>query len=186
MAGPVSTPREQLRMALERLYSSFNYADSAADPIQIVRRFTAADDCEIVAFCAAGLAFGRVASVLQSVERLVAVMGPRPAAYVRQYDPRLEGGRLKPLVHRWIRGVDLSALLWLLRQMLDRSGSIEGFFLEGHDPTADDIGASIDSFSSRALALDLRSAYGRVPARPGVAYFFPRPSHGSGCKRLNL
>jgi uncharacterized protein (TIGR02757 family) len=186
MAGSVSRQHDQLRTALERLYSSFNYADSAADPIQIVRRFEAPDDCEIVAFCAAGLAFGRVASVLQSVERLVAVMGSRPAAYVRQYDPRREGARLKPIVHRWIRGVDLSALLWLLRQMLDRSGSIEGFFLEGHDPAADDIGASIDSFSSRALALDLRSAYGRVPARPGVAYFFPRPSHGSGCKRLNL
>ena len=38
----------------------------------------------------------------------------------------------------------------------------------------------------RALALDLKAAYGRVPARPGVCYFFPRPSAGSGCKRLNL
>ena len=36
------------------------------------------------------------------------------------------------------------------------------------------------------MALDLRAAYGRVPARPGVGYFFPRPSAGSGCKRLNL
>ena len=38
----------------------------------------------------------------------------------------------------------------------------------------------------RALALDLRRAYGRVPARAGVCYFFPRPSNGSACKRLNL
>jgi uncharacterized protein (TIGR02757 family) len=36
------------------------------------------------------------------------------------------------------------------------------------------------------MALDLRAAYGTVPARPGVCYFFPRPSAGSGCKRLNL
>jgi uncharacterized protein (TIGR02757 family) len=186
MAGLQEGRHDALRNALDRLYSSFNYADSAADPIQIVRRFEAPDDREVVAFCAAGLAFGRVASVMQSVERLVAVMGPRPAAYVRQYEPRRDGARLRPIVHRWIRGVDLSALLWLLRQMIDRSGSIEGFFLEGHDDAADDIGSAIDSFSSRALALDLRSAYGRVPARPGVAYFFPRPSHGSGCKRLNL
>jgi uncharacterized protein (TIGR02757 family) len=28
--------------------------------------------------------------------------------------------------------------------------------------------------------------YGRVPRRPGVCYFFPRPSSGSACKRLNL
>src|SRR5207245_1019346 len=31
-----------------------------------------------------------------------------------------------------------------------------------------------------------KAAYGRVPRRPGVCYFFPRPSVGSGCKRLNL
>jgi uncharacterized protein (TIGR02757 family) len=36
------------------------------------------------------------------------------------------------------------------------------------------------------MALDLKAAYGRVPKRPGVCYFFPRPSGGSGCKRLNL
>src|SRR5262249_50781860 len=53
----------------------------------------------------------------------------------------------------------------------------------------EDIGAALDSFSSRALSLDLRRAYGknfRASARPGVCFFFPRPSAGSGCKRLNL
>jgi len=32
----------------------------------------------------------------------------------------------------------------------------------------------------------MKAAYGRVPRRPGVCYFFPRPSAGSACKRLNL
>jgi uncharacterized protein (TIGR02757 family) len=37
------------------------------------------------------------------------------------------------------------------------------------------------------MALDLREVYGRrVPKRMGVCYFFPRPSAGSACKRLNL
>ena len=66
--------------ALDRLYTSFNYADSATDPIQIVRRFDRADDREVVAFCAAALAFGRVTSVLQSIERVLAVMGRQPGA----------------------------------------------------------------------------------------------------------
>src|SRR4029077_6615736 len=39
---------------------------------------------------------------------------------------------------------------------------------------------------TRALALDLRAAYPRMPRRPAVHYFFPRPSAGSACKRLNL
>jgi uncharacterized protein (TIGR02757 family) len=175
-----------LKPALDRMYESFNYPDSATDPIQIVRRYTRRDDREVVAFCAASLAFGRVSSVLQSIERVLAIMGDTPADYVRRFEPRRDGARFADIVHRWTRGPDLVALLWLVRQMYDRAGSLEGFFLEGDDKGADDIGAALDSFSTRALALDLKTAYGRVPARPGACYFFPRPSAGSACKRLNL
>ena len=175
-----------LKPALDALYDGFNVADSATDPIQIVRRYGRDDDREIVGFIAAALAFGRVTSVLQSIERVLAVIGPAPAAYVRRFDPRRDGPSFAGIVHRWTREADIVALLWLLHQMLDRSGSVEGFFLDGDEGTSDDVADALDSFSTRAMALDLRAAYGRVPARPGVCYFFPRPSAGSGCKRLNL
>ena len=177
--------RTLLKPTLDGLYDSFNMPDSATDPIQVVRRFSRNDDREVVAFCAAGLAFGRVSSVLQSIERLVVLMGASPAAFVRRFEPGRDGAALRSFVHRWIRGADIIALLWVLHQMLERSGSLESFFLEG-DPEGEDVREALDSFSSRAMALDLRAAYGRVPARPGVGYFFPRPSAGSGCKRLNL
>src|SRR5205807_6284781 len=102
-----------LKLALDRLYEDFNYPDSAADPIQIVRRFGAADDREVVGLCAASLAFGRVGSVLQSIERLLAVMGDRPAAYVRRFNPRTDSSAFATLVHRWTRGPDLVALVWV-------------------------------------------------------------------------
>jgi len=175
-----------LKPALDELYHGFNVADSATDPIQIVRRYQRDDDREIVGFIAAALAFGRVASVLQSIERVLAVVGSEPAAYVRRFDARRDGPAFAGIVHRWTREADIVALLWLLRQMVDRSGSVEGFFLEGDDGASEDIAPALDSFSTRAMALDLRAAYGRVPRRPGVCYFFPRPSAGSGCKRLNL
>jgi len=177
---------ESLKPALDRLYEDFNYPDSAADPIQIVRRYERGDDREVVGLVAASLAFGRVSSVLQSIGRMTAVMGSRPAAYVRQFDCRRDGPSFAHIVHRWTGGNDLVALLWMARQMIDRSGSIEGFFLDGYDAAAEDIEPAIESFSTRALALDLKSAYGRVPRRPGVCYFFPRPSTGSACKRMNL
>jgi uncharacterized protein (TIGR02757 family) len=172
---------------LESLYQAYNREDSASDPVQIVRRFNKPADQEVVGFCASALAFGRVASVLNTVETLARVLGPEPATYVRRFDPRAPHPELRAMVHRWIRGVDIVALLWILRQMMDRSGSIEGFFREGYDPGAVDIGDALDSFSRRAMALDLKAVYGRrVPARTGVCYFFPRPSAGSGCKRVNL
>lgn len=179
-------PAGGLKSELDRLYAEFNYPDSATDPIQIVRRFNSPEDRETVGFIAAALAFGRVTSVLQSIERVLAIAGPHPAAYIRRFDPAAARPVFADVVHRWTRGPDIVALLWVMRQMIERSGSIEGFFVDGYDASADDIETALDSFSQRALALDLRAAYGRVPRRPGVCYFFPRPSAGSGCKRLNL
>lgn len=172
---------------LDDLYRSFDHVTSATDPVHIVRRFKSPEDREIVGFCAAALAFGRVASVLQSIESLLAVMGPRPAQFVRSFDPVRERPRLEPLVHRWIGGRDLMALLIVLQRMVTEAGSIEAFFLEGDDATSPHVGPALDSFSTRALATDMSAAYGRrVPRQRGVAYFFPRPSAGSACKRLNL
>ena len=175
-----------LKATLDRLYADFNYADSATDPIQIVRRFSRDDDREVVGFVAASLAFGRVTSVLQSIERVLAVVGAQPADYVRRFDPRRDAAAFRGIVHRWTREADIVALLWLMRQMIDRAGSLEGFFLSGYDAGAGDVGEALDDFSARALALNLKAVYGRVGQRPGVCYFFPRPSAGSGCKRLNL
>jgi uncharacterized protein (TIGR02757 family) len=172
---------------LDELYRSFDHVTSATDPVHIVRRYQSPADREVVGFCAAALAFGRVASVLHSVESLLAVMGPEPAQFVRRFDPNRERSRLAPLVHRWISGRDLIALLIVLRRMLTEAGSIEAFFLLDDDTALPDVGPALDSFSARALATDLRDAYGRrVPRQRGVSYFFPRPSTGSACKRLNL
>src|SRR6185295_11551766 len=132
-------PADRLEPALDELYHSFNIADSATDPIQIVRRYGRDDDREIVGFIAAALAFGRVASVLQSIERVLAVMGTQPAAYIRQFDAKRDSPAFSGIVHRWTREADIVAMLWLLRQMVDQAGSVEGFFLEGYDADADDI-----------------------------------------------
>jgi uncharacterized protein (TIGR02757 family) len=175
-----------LKATLDQLYADFNYADSATDPIQIVRRFSRDDDREVVAFVAASLAFGRVTSVLQSIERVLAVVGAQPADYVRRFDPRRDAAAFTGIGHRWTRAADIVALLWLMHQMIDRAGSLEAFFLSGYDAGGDDVEGALDEFSTRAMALNLKEVYGRVGKRPGVCYFFPRPSAGSGCKRLNL
>ena len=175
-----------LRQRLESLYFDYNRVDSASDPVHKVRPFSDPADREIAGFCAGALAFGRVASVLNSIDTLFAIVGPRPARFVRAFEPENAPRAMRTMVHRWIRGDDLVALIWMLRQMLEQSGSIEQFFLDGFTHDDEDVGSALDSFSTRALALDVRRAYGRKPRRPGVCYFFPRPSAGSACKRLNL
>jgi len=175
-----------LRQKLDALYDGFNAAHAAADPVWFAHRFTRPDDREVVAFIAAAVAFGRVQSVLNSIEGILAVMGPSPAAFVRDFEPARDRTRFDHLVHRWTNGRDFAAMAWLLRQMLESSGSIEGFFADGMPEDAVDISAGLQSFSTRALAMDLKPIYGRAKPKPGVAYFFSRPSSGGACKRLNL
>jgi uncharacterized protein (TIGR02757 family) len=175
-----------VKAELDHLYDAFNYADSALDPIQIVRRYSRIDDREIVAFVASGLAFGRVASVMASVEAVCSVLGQAPAAFVRGFDPDRDGAPLRPLVHRWTRGRDLVGVIWILHEMIRIHGSLEAAFAGSVDPGAPDVSAALESFSAEARRVDLRPAYGRVPKTPGAHYFFSRPSTGSACKRLNL
>lgn len=183
----------QLKTSLDRLYDAFNAPDSAFDPIQVVRRYPRLEDREIVGFIASAVAFGRVASVVSSTTAICEVLGDRPAALLRRFNPAVHGRRLRPLVHRWTRGDDFVALLWILRAFLEEHGSLERAFAAGLADDDEDVGPAIESFCTRARDVDLSAAYGRPAGRPGlqsrlpaVYYFFPRPSTGSACKRMNL
>ncbi len=175
-----------LRTALDTLYAGFNVEHSATDPIWIVRRYEQPADREVAGFISAALAFGRVQSVINSIEGMLAVMGPSPAAFVRAFDPARDRRAFDHLVHRWTSGADMAALVWVLHQMIAKRGSIEGYFVEGLAPDAVDVSDALQSFSTRALALDQKAVYLRTRPKPGVAYFFSRPSSGGACKRLNL
>ncbi len=175
-----------MKTALDRLYDTFNHAESALDPVQIVRRYSRVDDREIVAFVAAGLAFGRVGSVIASVEAVCAVLGERPAAFVRDFDPARDRPKFAHIVHRWTRGDDIAGLVYVLQRLIQAHGSLEQAFASGLDEAHPDVEAAIESFSARARAVDLRPIYGRRKRSPGAHYFFTRPSTGSACKRLNL
>jgi uncharacterized protein (TIGR02757 family) len=177
---------EALRPLLDRLYRQYCGAAAPDDPIDCVRAYPAPHDREIAGFIAAGLAFGRVASILASVRAVLEPMGASPAAFVRDFEPRRDAARVLPFAHRWVRGRDVAALLVILRRMLDAAGSLEQFFLDGDDSSSPDIRPGLESFCARARAIDLRSLYGGQVSRPGVHAFFPLPSAASACKRLNL
>src|SRR5512139_306814 len=109
--------------ALERLYREYGRCGAVADPIDCVGTYPDPADREIAGFIAAGLAFGRVAGIMASVRAVLAAMGESPAAFVRRFDPARDAAPLLPLVHRWVRGRDVAALLAILRHMLDEAGS---------------------------------------------------------------
>lgn len=181
-----TAPRSALRLkpVLDDLVRAFECATQVADPVRVLSRYPDPADRELAAFVASGLAFGRVQSVINSVEAVLGVLGPHPADSVRRFDEARDGHRLEPIVHRWTRGDDLIALFAVLREMLRQAGSIEAFFARGLAPDATDVREALDSFSARACALLPGGSEAR--GSRGVRYFFARPSAGSACKRLNL
>ena len=178
-----------LRDALDDLCRHYDRRFLDSDPVGIVRRFDDPEDREIVALIAAGLAYGRVASIRTSVLTLLDRLGPHPSRFVASFDPARDASRFDGFVHRFTSGRDIALLLHLVRQAKRQSGSLESFFLDGDaDPGSPTLGAALDDFGRRLFALDGRPFVrdGVVPRRDGARWLLPVPGGGSACKRSCL
>jgi uncharacterized protein (TIGR02757 family) len=185
----VASNPSALRQVLEDLRLRYDRRFLDSDPVGIVRRFDDAEDREIVGLIAAGLAYGRVASIRGSLLTLLQRIGPRPARFVASFDPARDAARFEGFVHRFTRGRDVALLLHLVRQAKERAGSLESLFLEGDaDPGHPTVGPALDAFGARLFALDAGpfARDGVVPPRDGARWLLPLPAAGSACKRSCL
>ncbi len=157
----------------------------ANDPLSLPRRYPNREDREVAAFLSASLAYGRAAMIRRNLDNLFNRMPDGPGAFVRNFNPKQDGERLSGFKHRFNDAGDMVALCWILRQILDAAGSLEGFFMRG-DTGEGDIGPGLISFVRRTLDFDMSPVCGQreLPKRAGVRYFFPSPATGSACKRL--
>jgi uncharacterized protein (TIGR02757 family) len=179
---------DRLRARLEALYRHYDHRFVDPDPLEYVRRQETPADREVVGLVASALAYGNVMQIKRSIGRVLDVLGPHPARAVDRLEPRAAARALHAFKHRFNDGRDVACLLFFLRQMRERAGSVEAFFLAGHDPAEEDVEEALASFSARTLGLDHGGLYGRgrLPDKAGVRFFFPSPRDGSACKRLNL
>ena len=175
-----------LATSLDALYRDYNREESASDPVHRVRPFA---DPVIGRLPPSAPRRWRLAESRASSTRSTHSLpswGRGPPS-TSASSTRV---RAIPNCGRWCTagraGRTSPRFLWILRQMLESSGSIESFFLDGDDPAAPDVARR----STVSRPARWRSTSGAptaaMPKRPGVCYFFPRPSAGSACKRLNL
>ena len=164
---------------LRRLRDEWTAAPLSSDPLEFAHRYSAASDREVAAFLAASLAFGRVASIRATLERVLAPLGPEPAGFLDRWDGRRIAG-LSGVGHRWVTESDLHALLRAVAAARRESGSLEVLLALG-----DDGGADLTHALSRLFdALRTRSGE-RSPSR-GLKFLLPRPEEGGACKRAHL
>jgi uncharacterized protein (TIGR02757 family) len=178
--------QNNIKTLLDRLYASRSPVHLANDPLSFCHRYPDPSDREVVAVIASAFAYGNVAIIRRTLERIFAELSPAPRRYVERFDPKNGLRIFSGFKHRFNDGRDLCALLWAIRQMIEQAGTVEAFFLVGHSPAAEDVTDSLNGYTRSVLSLHYRPVFGSA-AIPGDSYFpflFPAPASGSACKRL--
>lgn len=175
-----------IRGTLDALYDFRSPQHLANDPLSFCHRYSDPADQEIAAVVASSFAYGNVKIILRTLETIFAELGQSPKKYLECFDPQSGLGAFSAFKHRFNDGRDLCALLWGMRQMLEREGSIEAFFLRGYNASDSDMGSAMNRYSAAALSLDYSDVFGTyiIPADSYFPFLFPAPSSGSACKRL--
>ena len=160
----------------------------ASDPVQFVHRYDDPRDREVVGLISAVFAYGNVKSVLRTVDSALSYLGPSPARTIAAFDPRRDLRRLRGFYHRFNTSRDLAALFWIIRRTLEDYGSLESAFVSRLSASDSDVTDALESFCGILLGFGHEEFYprGELRRRIGVRFFFPAPSQGSACKRLNL
>ena len=167
--------------SLETLRREWRSRRLDSDPLVFPHRYLDPGDREVVAFLAASLAFGRVASIQASVARVLEAMGPNPAKFLDSWDEK-NLASLRAFRHRWVSGRDVEDFLRMVKRARRAHGSLGALFAAGDEEGPADYVAALSSFHRNLLLLRSHSS---APSR-GLRFLLPSPAGGSACKRSHL
>lgn len=158
---------------LEKLYCAYNKREYVhPDPLEFLYAYPDVRDREIAGLIASSLAYGRVAQILKSVERILSRMTPAPRVFVESVTDRAISRSFAGFKHRFSTEEHIGALLKGARKVVREYGSLNECFAAGLCSTDVTVVPALEKFVT---------AFGC-----GGNFLLPLPSDGSGCKRLNL
>ncbi|PYS55100.1 MAG: TIGR02757 family protein [Acidobacteria bacterium] len=160
----------------------------ASDPVQFVHRYEDPRDREVVGLIASAFAYGNVKIILRTVSNVLGYLGSSPARTIACFDPHRDSRRLRGFYHRFNTSRDLVVLFWIIGRTLQDYGSLESAFASALSADDVEVTGALDRFCEILLGFGHERFYprGELQRRAGVRFFFPSPSQGSACKRLNL
>jgi uncharacterized protein (TIGR02757 family) len=175
---------------LDRLSLNYSAAIAQHDPIRFAASYERPEDRETAAWIASAFAYGRVETILATVGRLLAALGPRPAEAIDRVGDfrRFAREELTGFRHRFHSARDAVALLYAIGRVRAEAGSVRAFFEREQRAEDDDVAGLLSRAVDRILLLDWRPVLGRrtLPEDSPIRFFFPSPASGSACKRWNL
>ncbi|MEO6323064.1 MAG: TIGR02757 family protein [Thermoanaerobaculia bacterium] len=152
-----------------------------SDPLVFPHRYRDPVDQEVVALLSSSLAFGRVASIQASLERLLAAMGPSPSRFLLDFDGRTPPA-LRSFVHRWVGATEITAFLTAIARVLREYRTLGALFAAGDEPGEDYIPA-LDRFFG---VLRQEACASGATSSHGLRFLLPTPGKGSASKRAHL
>lgn len=177
-----------LQPELDALWREFHRTEClTSDPLGHISAALSPADFEIVSFITAGLSYGRVEQIKNSLDKLwitLSVLGlGQDGTGIRQWLVDKSGKTLSTDIHRVLKkwkhrfndGADLAAVLVALKKVLANYSSLAELY------ASDVEGNPTQKLNSFALAL--RSS-APVEQQARVRWFSCAPSEGSTCKRL--
>jgi uncharacterized protein (TIGR02757 family) len=149
-------------------YNSFEFIEN--DPISIPHRFSKPQDVEIAGFFSATIAWGNRKSIMNSGNRLMALMDNAPYNFIITHQEK-DLKRFLDFKHRTFNATDLLYFIEFFKQYYAKHKSLEDAF-------ASNSGNRLENFHNLFFALE--------DSPPRTRKHVATPLRGSTCKRLNM
>ena len=166
---------KNLKPFLEGLYYVYARRELInPDPLYFLYNYEKVRDREIIGLIASSLAYGRVAQIMKSVERVLKFLTSEPYNFLssnEKFEVIPENFK-----HRFTTSYDINNLLRNISEVLREYKSLENFLNYCLISAHNEIFSTLDKFSERLSRNQKQGAFSLVTA----------PKDGSACKRLFL
>ena len=165
----------KLKAFLDGLYYVYQRRELInPDPLYYLYKYEDVRDREVAGLVASSLAYGRVARIMKSVERVLSCLTDEPHKFLLEN----EKFDIVPadFKHRFTTAYDMNILLGNVAEVLREWGTLEEFLRECLRVSEGDIFGGLDEFSGRLSRGRKEGSFPLVTA----------PKDGSACKRLFL
>lgn len=181
-----NTRTVQLKELFDRLYDvQILKGYIPNDPIEFPHCYQDPQDIEIAGFIASALAFGRVDLFKPVIKKVLSLSNGSLCEYVVNFSPRRDLRYFGSLYYRMCKGRDIAGLLFILREVIRRHGSIENLFSSCYKESKE-VRDGLRRFVAILREVDTSPVYGERVYPRGLLQLLPSPERGGPCKRLNM
>ena len=164
---------EKLKSFLEGMYYVYARRELIyPDPLYFLYNYDNLRDREVVGLITSSLAYGRVAQIMKSSEKVLACLGASPREYLLKHgDDDIVPSSFK---HRFTTSADMNNYLHNISRVLKEYGNIETFMGECLKTSGGELLSGLDKFAERLSRNKAEGSFSLMTA----------PKDGSACKRL--